>query len=431
MQNYEAVTMRKLLVFSLILTIFVIPVLAEDERPVLQDDASQNAWREDITTLVAGIERIHPNPYWRISEADFDAMVTALDENLPYLTRNEIVAELARIVATLDGHSVLPLVLPGADFQIYPLRLYQFSDGVFVTDAPPPYEDAIGQKVVKIGSYDIETVYEMLAPYAPFDNAMTVRHVVPVRMAYAELLQATGILDDLSQPGYVLENAAGKQAILNPAPQSLAEYETWVQGNPAELPLNDATMATANMDENFWYSYLEESQALYIQYNAVRRSTQSGQNLRDFVKELTEVMEENPVEKVILDMRYNGGGDNTTYSPLLRWIQSEEVNQPDKLFVLIGRQTFSAAANFSTEVEKSTDAVFIGEPMGGSPNLYGDVRPVTLPHSKIQVFISSRYWQKSTPDDKRDTIAPDIAVEYSSMDYFNGEDPALETALAQ
>ena len=52
---------------------------------------------------------------------------------------------------------------------------------------------------------------------------------------------------------------------------------------------------------------------------------------------------------------------------------------PGELDVLIGRLTFSAAANFATESRRRPSATFVGEPMGGSPNLYGDARPTDLP----------------------------------------------------
>ncbi len=96
---------------------------------------------------------------------------------------------------------------------------------------------------------------------------------------------------------------------------------------------------------------------------------------------------------------------------------------------MIGRLTFSAAGNFATEVEAKTGAVFVGESMGSSPNMYGDVRRTPLPSIGLDVYIASIYWQKSTPDDPRITIEPDVAVPYSSDDYFNDRDPQLEAAI--
>jgi hypothetical protein len=99
------------------------------------------------------------------------------------------------------------------------------------------------------------------------------------------------------------------------------------------------------------------------------------------------------------------------------------------LVLLIGRQTFSAAMNFSTEVDLGTDAVFVGEPTGGRPNLYGDVRPVELPNSHILVQVSSIYWDFGGAADVRDWIAPDVPVSLGVSDLLAGRDPVLQAAI--
>ena len=71
----------------------------------------------------------------------------------------------------------------------------------------------------------------------------------------------------------------------------------------------------------------------------------------------------------------------------------------------------------------------MGEPTGGRPNLYGDTIPISLPNSGIEVLVSTIYWQASSADDTRPSIAPDIPSSLSSTDFFNGNDPALAAIL--
>ena len=97
--------------------------------------------------------------------------------------------------------------------------------------------------------------------------------------------------------------------------------------------------------------------------------------------------------------------------------------------MLIGRLTFSAAANFATDLEQTSAATFAGEAMGGSPNLYGDAREVALPYGGQSVSIATRYWQRSTADDRRITIEPEIGATLSSADYFAGRDPVLQAVF--
>jgi tetratricopeptide (TPR) repeat protein len=104
------------------------------------------------------------------------------------------------------------------------------------------------------------------------------------------------------------------------------------------------------------------------------------------------------------------------------------VDQPGKLFVIIGRSTFSAAQFLINELEQYTDAVFVGEPSGGKVNSYGDSRKIVLPHSGITVRVSTLWWQED-PRDMRQWKGPDIAAELSSSDYRDNIDPALKAVL--
>lgn len=54
--------------------------------------------------------------------------------------------------------------------------------------------------------------------------------------------------------------------------------------------------------------------------------------------------------------------------------ESDKINQPGKLFVIIGRSTFSAAMFLVGDLEEHTRAIFIGEPTGGKPNHFGSKR---------------------------------------------------------
>jgi hypothetical protein len=138
------------------------------------------------------------------------------------------------------------------------------------------------------------------------------------------------------------------------------------------------------------------------------------------------------VERVVLDLRHNGGGNNTTYGALLQALRRQPFNRARRLYVLLGRMTFSAAANFATDVDRQTNAIFVGEPMGGGLNFYSpEGRFVTLSRLPIAmaVPISITYWELA-PGDPRLTIRPEISAPLSSSDYFSGRDPALRAAVA-
>ena len=136
------------------------------------------------------------------------------------------------------------------------------------------------------------------------------------------------------------------------------------------------------------------------------------------------------VRRLIVDVRLNGGGDNTTYGPLVDVLAAKKVNRRGRLYLLTGRATFSAAANFAAEIDRYTHALVVGEPTGGGVETYGDTFPVPLPTAGWTVHVAARYHErKKSPGDRRLAVEPDVRVELTSAQYFAGLDPVLARAL--
>lgn len=84
-----------------------VPARAYSTEPVQGVEVA--AWRADLTALVAGLERVHPDPYGRAPEARFDSAVAALHDSIPRLPAHRIVVAFARLLALVgDGHTSLP-----------------------------------------------------------------------------------------------------------------------------------------------------------------------------------------------------------------------------------------------------------------------------------------------------------------------------------
>jgi hypothetical protein len=338
---------------------------------------------------------------------------------------------LLQIFATIDGHTQIFPLQAQLDFHTYPIRLYLFSDGLFVIDAQPPYEDLIGAEVIRVGETDTETAFSMVETVTPYDNVMTRRVGMPLFFVIGEVLQSLGLIDDVNTGRFTFAMPDGTEREVDLTPTPAESYPSWVI-EIVGLPVRDEPLTLSHRDDPFWHTYLESQDTLYIQYNLIGRSNTAGTSLISFADEISDFVEATPPTRVILDMRHNAGGDNTTYRPFLNVLSNHAYFQESgRLFVIIGRQTFSAATNFVTELEgRNPNVIFVGEPTGGSPNLYGDTRPINLPNSGIVAQVSSRYWQKSTPDDLRDALAPQIAVEMASDDFFGGHDPVMDAIFA-
>jgi hypothetical protein len=117
--------------------------------------ASVAEWRQDLDRIAAHIRSIHPDPFAKVGEMSFRRRAEALKEALPGLTEEQRVVEAMRLVASLgDGHTQLQPDRP--DFGAwYPIRLYEFSDGYFITSAHQSVLELAGAQVLQIGDVPV------------------------------------------------------------------------------------------------------------------------------------------------------------------------------------------------------------------------------------------------------------------------------------
>jgi len=195
----------------------------------------------------------------------------------------------------------------------------------------------------------------------------------------------------------------------------------WLSAAPSELP-----PWLENIDRQFWFVEFPDKSALYIRDRFIL-DEKGGQSFAGFFREMFKRIEQKRYKMIVLDIRLNGGGDNTLFEPLKATFRSMPAFQTKgKFFVIIGRLTQSAAQNFTTFLERNTAAIFVGEPTGESPNHYGDPSPIQLPTSGIGINLSRKTWNDSVPGDHRQWTPPGISAPLTLDDFRKGRDPALE-----
>jgi hypothetical protein len=382
-----------------------------------------------VQTLVRERERLHPPPIAARDQQRFHAAAAALVRRLPRLTREQAVTELVRLAALpglggREGHTGIFPWIPGSPTHAYPLRFWQFPEGLVVTAARPPYAGLVGSRLVSVQGRPIDEVLALVSPLVPRDNESSLSAYRPLFLMVSELLTGLGVLDHVGPVQLEVADPNGRRRVVTVDPIGADEQSAWLGGEPLRLPPDRRQLWLSQPDSTLWWRFLPRSGTLYLQFNAVRGG------IDRTAEQVRQRAAGRDVRSVVVDLRQNGGGDNTTYDPLLAALQDPAVDRAHRLFVLVGRVTFSAAANFATRLESTTSAVFVGEPMGGSPNLYGDATRVALPGSGLALYVATRYWQLSTPDDPRTTIDPDLAAPLSWLDYRLRRDPCLERIIA-
>jgi hypothetical protein len=388
------------------------------------------AAQSDLDNLLAQLEATHPDPWHGISRDEWVAALGDLKERLPGLTPEQAYADLCRLVASLsdegrDGHQFV--ILPDdQERPALPFRTYEFAEGVFVTAAMPGYEELVGRRIEAIAGIQIDDVLAALEPLVPRDGPATVPGFRTIFLLRTSVLRGLGLVGD----GAISILVAGDgqpEEVVEVIPADWADWRVWAGEYGIALPARDDTLYLSDPDTTLWWRTLPESHTLYVRYQRVQFVDSADASA------IAAAAADPEVTSVVFDLRQNPGGDNHSIAPLLSVLRDATVNQPGRLYVLTDRLTFSAAANFATQLEQTTDAVFAGEQIGGGLNFWDDVRWVDLPHYPLapRVGVSTRYWQFAAPDDPRLTIEPDILVHVSASDYFAGRDPVMEAVTAQ
>jgi hypothetical protein len=278
-------------------------------------------------------------------------------------------------------------------------------------------------------------VLNAMAAYQNRDrgNPMPTRTRTPYMVRDLPLLHAAGLVKNPERVMLTIRDHSGTERDVN-VETDAKNADIW---NVLPAPASWVTLASTlpspplyvqHMDKAQWFEFLADRKTVYFQFNGVRNDP--AESLAAFADRLTKFIDANDVERLVIDMRWNNGG-NTALSPplLLDIISNRKINQRGRLFVIIGRRTFSAAQNTATYFERFTKATFVGEPTGSSPNFVGEEVPITLPFSKVMANVSHLFWQSSWPQDQRVWLAPQIYVPPTFADFSAGRDGALEAIL--
>ena len=406
---------------------------AAEKGQVFHDEAQRvEDWRADLAALAQQLPDRHVNPFTRVTREQFDAAVAQLDGRIPELNDYETTVELMKLVASIgDAHTSLAAV-PGQSavhFRHYPLGVYLFADGPFVTVAPGKHRALIGAKLVGIGAVGFDEAAARVATVFPSENDSHRKHQLPRWLTNAEVLHALKVTDgaDIATFTFRMPDGAEQRVELSPIAVSEAKALSLVRAPDwSAIATTRPVSLTPHGGAKYWFEPLDDGQTVYCRYDACTNDPKKP--FAEFAKELLAYIDANDVPKVIVDLRSNGGGDSRIAQPLIDGLRKRaNVNKKGHLFVLIGRATFSSAQMNAADFRRRTSALLVGEPTGQKPNHFGEVRTFTLPNSALVVQHSTKAFKMS--EDDAPSMVPDITVEQSSADFFAGRDVVLDAVL--
>lgn len=379
----------------------------------------EQRWREDLQYLAQELPKRHVNLFFKLSQAEFTREVAVIDQAIPRLSDEEIRTALMRLVARIgDGHTSVGWLLP----RFFPISFYQFGDDFYVTAVADEYKQIVGLRLVQIGKTRIEKARGQIAELVSRDNDQWLKAQLPSLLPASEILFGLNILPSATEGIFIFSDSRNQEISVTMKAVTADAKLTYTRAlDPAKAPLY-----LQKQNENYWFQYLPDSKTLYLNYNRCQEMKE--RPFKAFAEEVLAFVEANPVERFVIDLRRNGGGNEAVFFPLLfKLPKHPKLDQKGKLFVVIGRRTFSSGFGNARSLKAATQAILIGEPTGQKPNAHGEVRSFQLPHSQLPISYSTKFWKRMEGDPL--TLAPDILIEPTFAEYAAGRDPVLEAIL--
>ena len=396
-------------------------------------------WREDVNVAIAVIQRRHPQVDRVTPAARFAAAVRRTCGGLPKVTPMASKLAVAKLVAQIgDPHTILDLDSGRVVTSRYPMHFHWFADGLHIVAVDPAYHDYLGARVVSVANVPIDVVRARLTEFAAWSTEGWRTRWASALLRRPEILQVLDLAkkDGTVEFGVVLDGAT---ATLRMAPDAgyaerrwppgvqhilgAVEGFTWdyVRVAPERTPL-----FLQRSNENIWSERIADGRILYLRHNDAYDAMRSQRGL---IVASRKLIENEAIDALIYDLRFNPGGDFTRAEDAVRSLLGSKVDQPHRLYVLVNSGTFSAAIYLADILRAGTpNAIFVGEPVGDRLIAYRDSDPVTLPHSQTQLYVST---EEPLYVGRRGTaIEIDIPVAYTFEDYAQGRDPILAAALA-
>ena len=410
------------------------------------------------------------------------------------------------------------------DFKwVYPFAVHFYNNGWYLANTERSLDSLhIGQKIVEINGIETEAIEKKLAAYVIAENRINAQFEIQKGQLYnkPQFLKEIGVITDATQP-VLLKLEKGTELELNVKstesvfelydvsfqPNSITRfkgdlynYDVWPEQGYAYLQFNRAhdKVDVIESISSYVKPWLQPMARSYVnrQFKKKKPSKRIAPFynpkhpvFKNFVWELVDSLNKSGINHLVVDLRYNPGGNLILGKQLLYFLTDQKdlkdfseyaytskvfknyfpddykkleqslksipprslvpINQKNDLFaeitnpespfhvppdrpvfngnvyVLVDSGTGSAAALLTTLFQDNEIGTIIGSSVGNNPIGASTYTPIRLPRTKKAASISSTYLVRPRPELGRYQM-PDYWVERSLTDLQKGIDPHLE-----
>ena len=368
--------------------------------------------------------------------------VNLLILSIPTRSDKEIIISLQKIAALLhDAHTVVD-TSTDSFLGIFAGPLHTQTGMVYgILMARKEYESLLMSRLDGINGVPIEEIMERLRPLVSYDCEI---HYQDRACSYSylsdpDVLRYIGVMGPEDMAVLSLTGLDGKAYEYTVRASSTKtwdwnDYVEYVSGTGNDSSdMGIYTCGASNFiiygTEKYWYETLADGKAVYIRLN----SCPSDEKTISFFEEAFSSVDPAELEKVIIDFRFNSGGDASLgggFGKLLTLIKATDAD----VYVLINGTSMSAWTAIPALLKRYAPKVtLVGAPSGQGVRCFSYMslnNSDALPNSGLLIYCYQMY-SDSWPGYDEPTLMPDVEIEQTFEDYQNGIDSVLKYVLGQ
>jgi hypothetical protein len=395
--------------------------------------------------------------YEPATRIEAERRIAALESADKALDHPHFRVALMRILALADnGHTHLDVgdgVLP----RQLPVRVAMFSDGLYIMRTTDANSALLGGRVVAIEGKPIEVVMRRLADLRG-GTAGWRKLQATFYLADPEILFGEDIVPDVEHSTWTVATAKNASttvtldAVAPNADEPFAFTTRWVSNEPvkgmgdswrAVGPDQPLPLSLSDFDSAFRRIRLAHSCAMLIQLKA--NHDVGDEHIKDFVAATAADMRANRPCAVVLDLRYDGGGNYQNTAGFAKDLPN--LTTPGgRIYLLTGPSTFSAGITTAAFVKQAGGGrvTILGEPIGDRLSFFSEGNRGCLPNYHLCVSYERGkhdyahsctdwdvcFWLNKLYPVHVDTLEPDETITMSFAQWRQGRDPVFDRAAA-
>lgn len=369
----------------------------------------------DIEEYKKVITELHVQPFDHIRRDSFVNHLESLKKDAVKYDIDELYLRLMQINAELqDEHTFIFF----SHINAFKYKCYWFDEGVYITETTAENAPYLFSKIIAVNNIPIEGVIDRIGSIISDKNSASFKAYIPDYIFEPYALHGIGISasDTIMYTVVTTKN--------DTVTFSTSVNDT--KNSQKILNRDDPDFLRNKKDGNYWYEYLNGCNAIYFKYSLAHNDT-----LYPFKAMLHylmgDILTKKP-DKLIIDLRDNTGGSISMLSRLIGVLKESDIQKKNGIYVLVGRETFSAAVLNAITCKKILNAQIVGEETAGSVSHYGLPKFVFLPNTGLKMMYSTKFVPAEV--NYQGSLQPDVIIKEKLSDYMLGVDAALQYSLS-